>query len=507
MKKFFKGMDISSLPEFLDYHGQVYDMDGTPCEVFDLLSRYGVNSIRLRIWNDPSQYPESGGYCDLDHTLAMAKQIRDHHMHFVLDYHYSDYWADPGQQRKPKAWENLSFPDLVQAVYDFTYQSLETLKQENCLPDVVQVGNEIRSGMLFPEGAVPNYSQLAMLVNAGIRAVRDISPDITVMIHLDQGGRFYYLKEWFDSMYDAGMQPIDAIGISFYSFWHGTFMDLRDTMRLLVDRYHLPVYIMESAHPWRLCENGHVSEDLMKTAGLPAGIEQQKLSQQLVMQIAASIPNEMGMGVYYWEPISKADKSCGSWGNNMGMIDEQGHILPSFTVYRDFSRTNLPFDDLDGYLLELYENMETSVAPQDGNMIPNGDFARGSQDWWTKSTPPDEVTVEFRDHEVYVSSKCNFTFELFRDIYLNHAGNYRFSIDYRGTNTTNVHVEIFLIEITYSGEKEHAKEIYPSDVTFVTHEMETLSLPAGQVRVGIRMNTPPVFGRIGAIRLIEEPTE
>ena len=109
------------------------------------------------------------------------------------------------------------------------------LKEIGCTPDMVQVGNEIRSGMLFPDGEVPDYKQLAQLVNQGIRAVRDTAPYTEVMIHLDQGGRYYYLKEWFDAMFDAGMEPIDAIGISFYSFWHGTYMDLLDTMKKLIE--------------------------------------------------------------------------------------------------------------------------------------------------------------------------------------------------------------------------------------------------------------------------------
>ena len=123
------------------------------------------------------------------------------------------------------------------------------------------------------------------------------------MIHLDQGGRFYYLKEWFDAVFAAGMEPIDAIGISFYSFWHGTFMDLRDSMKQLIERYKLPVYVVETAHPWRLCETGHVSRELMDTAGLPAGIEEQKKSLGLVFQITETVSGDLDTGVYYWEPL------------------------------------------------------------------------------------------------------------------------------------------------------------------------------------------------------------
>lgn len=153
-------------------------------------------------------------------------------------------------------------------MHKYTYDVLYRLKIMDCAPDMVQIGNEIRSGMLFPDGAVPQYRQLAALVNEGIRAVRELLPETKVMIHLDQGGRYNCIMPWFDSMFNAGMLPIDAIGLSFYSFWHGTFMDLKDTMSRLIKLYNLPVYIVETAHPWRHCKGDHISKELMETAGL-----------------------------------------------------------------------------------------------------------------------------------------------------------------------------------------------------------------------------------------------
>lgn len=502
MKKFFKGMDISSLPEFIQKEFTFADADGQPVEPFCFLQQNGVNSIRLRIWNHPELVPESGGFCNLSDTLEMAKKIKAHGMHFVLDFHYSDFWADPGQQNKPQAWKDLPFNELTQAVYDYTFQVLDSLRAINCLPDIVQIGNEIRSGMLFPDGAVPKYDQLAALVNAGIRAARDISADIQVMIHLDQGGRFYYLKEWFDAMFAAGMLPIDIIGISFYSFWHGTFMDLQASMQQLISTYHLPVIVAETAHPWRLCENGHVSEDIMKTAGLPAGIEEQKISLSLVMQITASMPEEMGLGVYYWEPMVVPGNAFSSWATNMGMLDETGKALPSFEVYRDFSRDTQFFADIDEYMKSLYQADETLVIPPETNLIPNGDFSKEFEGWWQNCSPEEFVTAEAQKQGIYVTAKCNFTYQLFRNIHIQKAGEYRFSVDYRGTNTTGVCVEIFLTEISCNGETDHSKEIFPSDVAFVTHELEPLTLPVGEVRIGVRISAPPVFGRIRSMALV-----
>lgn len=510
MNKFFKGMDVSSLPEYFDMGAQFYNGAGLDTDAFDLMEEYGVNSIRLRIWNQPELVKEARGYCDLAHTIEMAKLIKAHGMHFVLDFHYSDYWADPGQQNKPAAWKDYSFPELKRAVYEFTYEVLSALEQENCLPDMVQVGNEIRSGMLFPDGAVPNYDNLAGLLNSGIAACREVNPDIVVMIHLDQGGRFYYLKEWFDAVFDAGLLPIDAIGISFYSFWHGTFMDLKSSMTQLIERYKLPVYVVETAHPWRLCPTGHVSEDLMKTAGLPAGIKEQRQVLAMIMQIADTVTaeasardgKEYGTGVYYWEPMVIPGHGHGSWDENMGMLDLDGQVLPSFKTYRDFTPGEIMVENLDEYMESLYRVDENQLPPAGTNLIPNGDFAQGTEGFWTICEPSDiEVTAE--NGEVYVSSRENFVYQLFRDVHIDKAGTYHLSVEYRGTNTTGVKVQLFLKVITCNGEEMFAKDIFPSDVSFVTHEIRDLQLKPGTVQVGIRMETPPVFGRIRNLRLVE----
>ena len=195
-RPFLKGVDISFLPEYEEAGMIVKDIDGTPVETFDLLEKYGVNAVRLRLWHTPANIVESGGYCSLEHTIAMAKRIKAHNMEFMLDFHYSDWWADPAQQRKPAAWEKFSFEELEQAVFDYTRETLLLLKKQGLLPSVVQIGNEIRSGFLFPEGQLPDCAGMVKLINAGIRGARSVADknEMQVMIHLDQGGRFFFLK-------------------------------------------------------------------------------------------------------------------------------------------------------------------------------------------------------------------------------------------------------------------------------------------------------------------------
>lgn len=186
MLDFYKGMDISSLPQNLAEGMTVRDRDGSVTEPFALIRKYGVNSVRLRIWNEPERVPQAKGYCSLEHTLRMARKIKENHMSFLLDFHYSDFWADPANQRKPKAWEDLSFSGLEEAVYSFTRDTLLRFQEEGLLPDMVQIGNEIRSGLLFPEGEVPDYAGMVKLVNAGIRGAREVAgPDrMLSLIHI-----------------------------------------------------------------------------------------------------------------------------------------------------------------------------------------------------------------------------------------------------------------------------------------------------------------------------------
>ncbi len=499
---FLKGADVSSIPEKED-RGLVFkDTDGTAKDPLELLSEYGVNSVRLRIWNEPSNIPESGGYCDLAHTIAMAKRIKARNMHFMLDFHYSDYWADPGQQRKPAAWEGLDFESLTKAVYDFTHHVLAELSKNDALPDMVQVGNEIRSGMLFPDGAVPHYQALASLVNAGIRAVRDISEDIEVMIHLDQGGRFFILRDWFDAMFAAGMEKIDAIGISFYSFWHGTFKDLKDSMAQLIDRYKLPVYVVETAHPWRHCPLEHINPDMMRMAGFPAGVEEQRKSLSLVMQIASNVSGGRKTGVYYWEPLCFPDKNIGSWDENMGMMDTEGRFLPSFAAFRDFDPAHPAIPNVDRYIASLYRKKAEELPPAGTNLIPGGDLTDITSGWWTWKKP-DDVEVTWENGELQFSSISNFIFEICRDTRIDKPGRYRLSVEYRGTNTTGVKVKLYLKRVTCNEEVICEKDIYPSDIDFSLTSLDVEISEPGNARIGLKVDAPPVYGKIRDFRLVE----
>lgn len=556
--EFFKGVDISSLLELENNGLRLYTKEGKACEALELCRKNGINSIRIRIWNEPSRIKEAGGYCDLEHTVLIARRIKEKNFHFLLDFHYSDFWADPGKQEKPEAWKRLDKDELVQAVYDYTREVLVRLKEEHCMPDMVQIGNEIRSGMLFPDGEVPNYEQLAKLVNAGIQAVRDTDADIKVMIHLDQGGKFYYLKNWFDAMFAAGMHPFDIIGVSYYPFWHGTFTDLKNSLESLVDRYSLPVMVVETAHPWRRCQDGFVTEEQEKIAGFQAGIEEQCTVMKLLMNIVASVKNQMGLGVYYWEPLVLPMEGQGSWANNMGMLDLNGRELPAFEEFR-FTRDQVcPHDMVKiyhpepivterGKTLELPQTVEVlrydgcrdrypvawerfqpencgvyelkgfidaiarqtqlkiSVVdrlPEHTNLIKNADFSQGEANWMLIKKQ-DNIQVEINHQEGYlqVSSDQNFVFYICQDVQICHKGIYAFRVMYRGTNTTGVRVRMYGEQVSGDSIVKEEKIIYPTDDKWMQYDIEGIALTEGTFTVGLEMNTPPVMGKIKGFQL------
>ena len=221
--------------------GTVYVDDGVTKDILVILQDHGFNAIRLRLFNDPaspcrtSAYgDETCGYqfefgtraepyCDLEHTVEMAQRVKNAGMFFLLDFHFSDTWADPDDQNKPLAWENLSFDELTAALEDFTRESLTTLREAGALPDMVQLGNEITPGMLYPDGSSTspgNWPRFAALLQAGIAAVRSVDPAIPIMLHIEKPDSFTTSDWWLSNVLEQGVQ-FDVLGQSCFTEWHG----------------------------------------------------------------------------------------------------------------------------------------------------------------------------------------------------------------------------------------------------------------------------------------------
>ncbi|AZK48378.1 glycosyl hydrolase 53 family protein [Paenibacillus lentus] len=338
--EFIKGVDISTLQALEDIGVKYYE-GGVEKGLLEILKNHGVNYVRLRVWNDPVQ---ADGYNDKAHTVEMAQRVKAAGMKLLVDFHYSDFWADPGQQVKPVAWQGLSFTELQQAVYDYTSEVLTELGAVNAYPDMVQVGNEINSGMLLPDGAIRNFDNLADLLKQGIQAVRDKTPsnhETKIMLHLAEGGSNDKFRSFFDQIQARGVD-YDIIGLSYYPYWHGTFQDLKSNLDDLVTRYGKQVVVVETAYAYTY-ENGDdhgniVNESETDIAGFPASVDNQKLVIETVFNTVANVRNQKGLGVFYWEPawlpgVGWKSGEGNAW-ENQAMFDYDGHALESLDVFQ-----------------------------------------------------------------------------------------------------------------------------------------------------------------------------
>ncbi len=353
---FVKGADVSTLPAIEDAGGQYYDA-GAQRDLLAILKDHGVNYVRLRIWNDPVQ---ADGYNDKAHTVAMAKRVKDAGLKLLLDFHYSDFWTDPGSQVKPAAWANLSFNDLKDAMYDYTEDVLNSLQAVGAYPDMVQIGNEINPGMMLPDGSTSNYNNLAQLLSTGIQAVRDTTPaghEVKTMIHLAEGGNNGLFRGYFDALTSRNVD-FDVIGLSFYPYWHGTYKDLKDNLNDLAARYGKQLIVVETAHPHTLSDGdgwGNIAGAAeADKAGFPATPQGQFDAFTMIMNTVAHTNGGKGAGAFYWEPawipVAKAPNGDyragwkiheGNAWDNQAMFDFQGNALPSLDAYR-FDASHLP---------------------------------------------------------------------------------------------------------------------------------------------------------------------
>ncbi len=296
------GADISFLPE-LEARGIKFSDKGIEKDAIAILKDHGFNYIRLRIFNEPANekgYSPGQGFCDLGHTKAMAKRVKAAGMKLLLDFHYSDYWADPGKQYKPKSWEKLNFEQLKQALYDYTKLVMSELNNQGTLPDMVQVGNEINHGLVWPEGSIANPNGMVQLFNAGVAAVKSVNPQTPIMAHMALGGQKFETMEFLDEM-NKRQAHYDVIGLSYYPKWHGTLDDLRDNMNDLARIYKKDIIVVEYS----------------------------QLKKE-VKKIAFEVADGRGKGTAIWEPLSTWEQIFDWQGKSNELILQYDEISGQF---------------------------------------------------------------------------------------------------------------------------------------------------------------------------------
>lgn len=362
---FIKGADISTLLEAEQHGAKFYNQNGQQQDAIAILKANGVNTVRLRLWVDPQDADGNtygGGSNNLENTIALAKRVKAQGLKLLLDFHYSDFWTDPGKQFKPKAWEKMDYPQLKTAIHDYTRDTIARFKKEGVLPDMVQIGNEINGGMLWPEGKSwgqggGEFDRLAGLLTAAIGGLKENLTDgeqVKVMLHLAEGTKNDTFRWWFDEITRRNV-PFDIIGLSMYTYWNGPISALKSNMDDISKRYNKDVIVVEAAYGYTLdnCDNAENSFQAKeeKDGGYPGTVQGQYDYIHDLMQAVIDVPDQRGKGIFYWEPTwiavpgttwaTKAGMKYihdewkeGNARENQALFDCQGKVLPSITVFK-----------------------------------------------------------------------------------------------------------------------------------------------------------------------------
>lgn len=312
---FSKGADVGWLPQMEATGYKFYDADGTEKDCLQLLKDRGMNTIRLRVFVNPND-DKASGHCSKDETVAMAVRAQKLGMRIMINFHYSDSWADPAKQFKPKVWENHTMEELKNDVYTHTFDVINALKIAGVTPEWVQVGNEIPGGMMWPEGSTKNWSQLAQLLNKGYEATKAVNKKIKIIVHVDEGNNGPKFRTFFDNA-SANNVKYDVIGLSYYPFWikkeyTETIVDLQNNLNDMASRYNKEVMVVEVGGEDYKVEN---TRELL-TATLKA---------------VKNVPNNKGIGVIYWEP--QGAKSWSGYGLSAWQAD--GKPSPALDAFKD----------------------------------------------------------------------------------------------------------------------------------------------------------------------------
>ncbi len=270
------GADISFTPQ-MEARGRKFKDNGEEKDIIKILADHGFNYIRLRLFVNPENekgYSPGTGFCGLEYTKKMAARAKKYGLKLLLNFHYSDYWADPQQQNKPKAWQDLDFETLKDSLKAYTKRVLLALKDQGTLPEMVQIGNEVNHGILWPDGHIGNPDNLAELLKAGVEGVKEVDTYIVIMMHIALGGQNREALFWLDNMIARGVD-FDVIGLSYYPRWHGTLDDLKFNTNDLVKRYNKDINVVEYSQ-----------------------------FKNEVHKIVFNLPDNSGEGTFIWEPIN-----------------------------------------------------------------------------------------------------------------------------------------------------------------------------------------------------------
>jgi len=310
-----------------------------------IMTKHGFNCFRLRLFVNPLLRDDWGGFTgnNLSYTIALAKRIKATGSKFLLNFHYSDTWADPEHQTKPTAWKDLNFDALEEKVYEYTRECISTLKQEGVLPDMVQPGNEIAGGMLWPDGKLygvgepeEQWEKFTRLLKAVVQGVEDAAEDenVQIALHAECGGNWEQ-TQWFFENIEKREVPYDVIALSYYPWWHGSTEDLQENLHNTAMLFGKDILVVETAYPYRALDVSSMGGAVSTHMRWPMTPEGQKSFLNEIVQIVWETPNGRGLGVLWWFPESIPVQGLSVWnGGATALFDQDGNVLPAMDVFK-----------------------------------------------------------------------------------------------------------------------------------------------------------------------------
>lgn len=304
-----RGVDVSSIISLENSDVKFYNFNGVEQDIFKTLSESGVNYIRVRVWNDPYDVDGNGyggGNNDIEKAIEIGKRATQYGMKLFVDFHYSDFWADPAKQQEPKAWKGFTVDQKVEAIYNYTKDSLQQLVDAGVDVGMIQIGNETGYGFVGcstweREGyEVVSFWEIGRLMNAGSKAVREISEDILVAVHMTNPEKGY---SWIAKDLNDNGVDYDVFASSYYPYWHGTLENLTEQLKMVADTYGKKVMVAETSYVYTT-EDGDQHQN---TIGEGSGVDGYEISEQgqanHVRDLFEAVANvgPAGIGAFYWE--------------------------------------------------------------------------------------------------------------------------------------------------------------------------------------------------------------
>ena len=358
--QFINGVDISMLKQ-VEENGGLFYVNGNQIDPIQIFKDKGINTARIKIWHTPSL-----NYNNLESVLEIAYRASSAGLDLILDFHYSDTWADPLNQAKPSAWEDLNFETLCDSIEQYSRYVMTKLKNQNSLPKYVQIGNETDCGLLWPDGYVcdesDNESQWNKLrelfVHAieGVYSALDNEDTIEIISHVSSGGNWF-----FNNLIEQGVN-IDILSISYYPMWHGTLTDLRQNIDDLGTMFQKPVLVVETAYPFTLQWNDNTNNILGLENQLLEDYEASEEGQFLFLHDLISLldENDYGLGICYWAPDWISTNQFGSPWENQALFDFDGELLDGISA---FDNSNALVEKNNSFILNNIYNYPNPFNP------------------------------------------------------------------------------------------------------------------------------------------------